>query len=197
MTDSYYLSRLKKYLDKLDTKTIENFVNQLIIAESNKSSIFIVGNGGSASTASHMTTDLASLSSNYNFNLAVVSLVDNSSLITAVANDFDFDLIFSSQLYRLAKPRDLLILFSASGNSPNLISAVESANEIGMESFGFLGFDGGIIKNIIKKYSLIDTEIGDYGPVEDIHLVINHMIKELLIEHLKSNPKYVQRGKGN
>lgn len=179
--DVDYLKRLKLYLDTLDINKIEILIKELLEIEKRESRVFTIGNGGSASTASHMATDLSSLNSGFNFKLGISSLVDNSSLITAISNDDDFKNIFSSQLSRLGKSGDLVILFSASGNSPNLISAIKTANIIGMKSFGILGFNGGKIKNLVTDYLLVETKLGDYGPVEDIHLVVNHMIKEEII----------------
>lgn len=181
MIQNNYLERLQFYLKKLELNQINDIVDLLIWAESNGSQVFIAGNGGSASTASHMATDLFSLNSKVNFKIKVSSLCDNNSLITAIGNDNNFSYVFCEQIKVLGKVDDVLIVISASGNSPNLICAVETANTIGMKSFGMLGFNGGKIKNLVSNYLLVETKIGDYGPSEDIHLMVNHIVKEEII----------------
>lgn len=157
----------------------------IIALSSRNSSLFLAGNGGSASTASHMMTDLLSLNSKCGLTVRVNCLSDNNSLITALGNDLHFHKIFSEQLKTYGRKGDLLIVISASGNSPNLISAVTEANIIGIDTFGILGFDGGEIKHIVSDYILVKTDIGDYGPAEDIHLMINHMLKENILNIFK------------
>jgi D-sedoheptulose 7-phosphate isomerase len=185
MIEHNYIGRLQTYLEKFELKQIDFLVDLLISVESNGSRVFIAGNGGSASTASHMATDLLSLNSKSGFKLKVISLCDNTSLITAVANDNDFSQVFCEQIKILGQEGDLLIVISASGNSPNLLHALEAAEHLKMKTVGILGFDGGKIKNLVSKYLLVKSEIGDYGPVEDIHLIINHMIKERVLNRMK------------
>ena len=180
-----YIDRLYAYLEKFDLKQVDFLVDLLVSVESKGSQIFIAGNGGSASTASHMATDLLSLNSKSNFKLKVISLCDNTSLITAVSNDNDFSQIFSDQLKILGQEGDVLIVISASGNSRNLVHALKVAENLKIETVGILGFDGGKIKNLVSNYMLVESETGDYGPVEDIHLMINHMVKEGILNRIK------------
>jgi D-sedoheptulose 7-phosphate isomerase len=180
-----YIDRLQTYLEKFDFRQIDFLVELLVSVESTGSHVFIAGNGGSASTASHMATDLLSLNSKSNFKLKVISLCDNTSLITAVGNDIDFSQIFCEQIKLLGREGDVLIVISASGNSPNLIHAITAADRLKVKTLGILGFDGGKIKNLVSKYLLVKSEIGDYGPVEDIHLMINHMVKEGVLNRIK------------
>jgi len=165
-------------------KNIRLIADAIISTKASGKKIFIVGNGGSATTATHMVTDLSSLSKKFDYHLCALSLVDSISTITAIGNDYEFENIFSHQLERLGKPGDLLIVFSASGNSLNLISAVNRARYLGIESIAVLGFDGGHLKQLVNSCILVESEIGDYGPVEDIHLMIAHIVKELIIEDL-------------
>lgn len=140
-------------------------------------SVWLVGNGGSASTTEHFETDLSFVRlRNITTKSKVCALSANSSLITAIANDLGYEHIFSHQLIRRAEPDDLCIVISASGNSENLIRAVYVCEDIGVNVMGLLGFDGGKLMQIIDDVILIDTAIGKYGPVEDAHLAICHSL---------------------
>ena len=113
-----------------------------------------------------------------------LSLADNTSYITALANDYGYDKIFAYQLEQLLQKGDVLIAISASGNSQNLIEAVKYANGEGVTTIGMLGFDGGKLLPLCDYNIHVKTEIGEYGPVEDIHLFIDHIITGYLIERL-------------
>jgi D-sedoheptulose 7-phosphate isomerase len=139
--------------------------------------IWIMGNGGSASTAEHFETDLLFLRKDKDFpKVRAFSLTTNSSAISAIANDINFESIFSRQLERKAIGGDICIIISASGSSPNLISAARFAKEIGIKTIGLLGFDGGVLNEIVDHRLIVRTEIGKYGPVEDLHLSVCHAI---------------------
>jgi D-sedoheptulose 7-phosphate isomerase len=144
-------------------------------------SVYIAGNGGSASTASHFATDIGIGSLNRANPVRSVSLCDNSAPITAIANDVDYSYIFAQQLKLLGNQGDLLILISASGNSDNLLKAAEVATELGMESHSLTGFDGGKLKQITLGRNIhVETPKGAYGLVEDAHLAICHVITECI-----------------
>lgn len=152
-----------------------------------QNSIWIMGNGGSASTAEHFETDLSFIRKGNTFPKTKVSaLTVNSSLLSAIANDIGYENVFSHQLFRKAKSGDLCILISASGNSENLIKAAIAAKEIGLHTFGLLGFDGGKLAQILDSSIIVRTEIGKYGPVEDIHLAICHALSEIVGQKLVS-----------
>lgn len=144
------------------------------------SNIFICGNGGSATTASHFAVDLGVGSSKVGMNLKVFSLVDNSGVITATGNDLDYSQIFSSQVKHLGRKNDILILISASGNSQNLLNGLDAAHEMQMMSISLTGFDGGQLKNKSMKNVHVSTPVGEYGIVEDLHMSICHRITDLL-----------------
>lgn len=144
------------------------------------SNIFICGNGGSATTASHFAVDLGVGSSKVGINLKVFSIVDNSGVITATGNDLDYSEIFSSQVKHLGRKNDILILISASGNSQNLLNALDAAHEMQMLSISLTGFDGGQLKNKSMKNVHVSTPVGEYGIVEDLHMSICHRITDLL-----------------
>lgn len=143
--------------------------------------VYIAGNGGSASTASHFATDIGIGSLNRANPVRSVSLCDNTAAITAIANDMDYSSIFAQQMKLLGKQGDLLVVISASGNSENLIKAVGVASELGIESFSLTGFDGGKLKQLTPGRNIhVETPKGAYGLVEDAHLAICHVITECI-----------------
>ena len=143
----------------------------------------MIGNGGSASTASHMSCDLnkgASLFSEQP--LRVMSLTDNMAHFSALANDEGYESVFSGQLRNLLTEKDMLIGISASGNSPNCVAAFHLAKEKGAKVLGLLGFSGGTMAELADF--CITVASNEYGPVEDAHLIINHIVTEKLKDRL-------------
>ncbi len=176
-----YSKYLKELLGSLDHSSIEKTFEILDTARKRRNKIFIIGNGGSASTASHVCNDfgLAALKSNNSSNqepFKVISLTDNNSVITALGNDNGFENIFIEQLKVLFEEGDILIAISASGNSENLVNACKWVKEKKGISIGWLGFNGGKLNTICDNVILINTPIGEYAPVEDMHLIINHIL---------------------
>lgn len=171
---SLYLSKL---LSSLDFRVLEE-VSKLFISRSKQGkTVYLMGNGGSASTASHFATDLMHCSLiNHRPIIRAVSLSDNISLITAISNDRGYEYAFSHQLERLAKKGDILIAISASGNSKNLIEAFKTARSMGVTTVALVGFDGGKIMRMADYVVHVKTVKGQYGPVEDAHLFIDHMV---------------------
>lgn len=168
----------------LDVKKATQIIFDCI---SNKNSIWILGNGGSASTAEHFETDLSFVRyDKKTLKINASALTSNSSLITAISNDIGFEKIFSHQLQRKASKGDLCIVISASGNSLNLINGVKVAKLMGLTSIGLLGFDGGELAGQVDFSIIVKTEIGKYGPVEDAHLAICHAISQELLNHLNA-----------
>ena len=163
-------------LKSVDLQAVESVVNALLVVRLQGGTLFVAGNGGSASTASHIATDFMLGSRLSKPPLRVVSLSDNVATITATGNDRDFKLIFARQLSKLAYPEDLLLVVSASGNSPNILECVAAAKAIGLTTIGFTGFDGGELARQVDLLVHVPTRIGAYGAVEDAHLAINHMI---------------------
>jgi D-sedoheptulose 7-phosphate isomerase len=169
-----YISRL---LEELDLDSLERIVEGLNGSRGEGKSVFIIGNGGSAATASHMANDLAfgsRVKSERSFR--VISLTDNVPVLTAAANDLGYEQVFLRQLQVHYKPGDKLLVISASGNSPNLVLAAEWVKGQGGEVFGFLGFDGGKLKEICDVSVVVRTNKGEYGPVEDVHMVLDHLL---------------------
>jgi len=167
-------------LNSVDLDAVESVSNALLQARDQGSRIFVVGNGGSAATASHMATDLMLGSGLADPPLRVVALTDNQAIITATGNDVSFDQVFSRQIIHLAERGDILIAVSASGNSPNVLACVDAAKGMGLITVAFTGFDGGRLSPLVDLLVHVPTRIGAYGPVEDVHLMVNHMITEQL-----------------
>jgi len=152
----------------------------LRLARELEATVFVAGNGGSATTASHMVTDLMFGRGLPEPGLRVVGLADNQAVITATGNDVSFDEVFARQIRRLAHAGDILILISASGKSPNIIRAAEEARSLGVTVIGLTGFDGGQLAGLSDVSIHVPSETGASGPVEDVHLIINHMLVHLL-----------------
>ena len=177
----FYREECIEALNSVDLNAVKSVSDALLAARERGASVFVVGNGGSAATASHMATDLMLGSGLVNPPLRVIALTDNQAIITATGNDLNFDQVFSRQLTHLAQWGDVLIAVSASGNSPNVLTCVHAAQQMGLTTIAFTGFDGGQLATMVDLLIHVPTRQGAYGPVEDVHLMVNHMITE----HLK------------
>ena len=178
-----YLTRLKLILDNIDSDVISDIVDILDQTIVNKSRIYIIGNGGSSATASHMANDLGvglKVRNIVNFN--VVSLADNSPVITAIANDIGYENIFFMQMKGLINPNDIVIAISCSGDSPNIIKAADYAQDLGCKIIGITGFNGGYLKSISDLSFHVDTPKNEYGLVEDVHMILDHIIYSYYIQ---------------
>ena len=172
-----YVERLKDLLDRIDKNAIAEIINALETAQHKKSNIYVMGNGGSAATASHMVNDLGvGLQRRGLMYFRISSLADNTPVTTALANDVGYDNIFVSQLINRLEPDDVTIAISCSGDSPNIVRACEYASKIGATIIGVTGFGGGKLKEMADISFHIDTPKGEYGLVEDMHLILDHII---------------------
>lgn len=176
-----YCNYLITLLQKLDHKQLADCFQQMEEARQNGNTIFVIGNGGSASTASHIGNDfglavLKKTNKSVNKSYRVLALTDNMSVISAIGNDSTYNNIFLDQLKVHYCTGDKLIVISASGNSPNLVSATEWVKQQGGIVIGWLGFDGGKLKDMVDLPIVITSPKGEYAPVEDMHLIINHII---------------------
>ncbi len=175
-----YIFELTRCLESLDKTKIELIVDVLVNAYKKDRKVFILGNGGSATTASHMACDLGKgtlqrVYDNTERRFRVISLTDNVAIMTAFANDLSFDDIFVQQLRNLVESDDVVIALSGSGNSPNVVKAIEYAKLCGAKTIGILGFKtGGKLGNMVDYSIIVDSN--HYGPIEDIQLILNHMI---------------------
>lgn len=184
-----YLEYLSTVINKIDLGQISEFIKEIEISREDESTIFVAGNGGSAATASHMVNDIGTdvmRKSEINNPFRIMALTDNNALMTAIGNDVGYDNLFLYQLRLYFKPGDKLILISASGNSRNLIEAAEWTKKRGGKVIGLLGFDGGKLKSLCDLVVQVETPKGEYGPVEDLHMILNHILSNWLIMHLKS-----------
>lgn len=178
---STYFSNTQKIITSLDMIQINKLVEIIDKVRKNSKILYIAGNGGSASTASHFAADLGVGSLARANPVKAISLCDNLSVITAISNDFEYELIFEKQLKLLGEAGDLLIVISASGNSKNLVQAIKVAQAMGITIFSLTGFDGGKVKKITSDNNIhIPTSIGEYGLVEDTHLAICHVVTECI-----------------
>jgi D-sedoheptulose 7-phosphate isomerase len=179
LTVNKYLAELKTVYENFPTPQVINCA-LAILRLSGKGNLYVIGNGGSASTASHMAIDLGVGSLRRQNPVRCISLVENAGVLTATSNDLDFNSVFSQQIELLAQPGDMLICFSASGNSRNLIEAVLAAKKLGVSTVGVTGFDGGKLKEICDLSIHIPTKLGSYGVVEDAHSSVSHILTEII-----------------
>ncbi|MFB3813629.1 MAG: HAD-IIIA family hydrolase [Terriglobales bacterium] len=174
-----YNERLQRCFDETPVEKLERIVEILREARREQRRVFFLGNGGSAATAMHMAVDFGKGTAVPGVpRLRAISLADNVGAITAWANDDSYDVVFKEQLVNLLEPGDVVIAITASGNSPNVLRAVEYARERKAITIGFIGFGGGKLKNMVD----IDVTVSpkDYGVVEDFHLVLNHILSQYL-----------------
>jgi D-sedoheptulose 7-phosphate isomerase len=174
-----YIEIEKQVLDALNDEDINRVMNVLENARLTGKRIFICGNGGSASTASHLECDFnKGISYEQDVKYDIECLSDNVPMMMAIANDIGYDDIFAVPLRNKLKPGDVVIGISGSGNSENVIRAFEYANELGADTIAFTGYSGGKLKQM-ARYN-IHVEIDNMQIVEDIHLVLNHMMMYIL-----------------
>jgi len=181
-----YCDYVQKLLSEIDIESVKRVVDCLLEARENNKTIYFAGNGGSASTASHFAQDMGEVGRKIRGKgFRTQSINDNVSALTAISNDYSYDNVFSLQIQYNFDAGDVLVVISASGNSPNVIKAVELAKEKGGSTVALVGFDGGRLAKICDHIVHVQSKKGEYGPVEDIHLILNHMIVSYLMMELK------------
>jgi D-sedoheptulose 7-phosphate isomerase len=184
-----YLDRLLKTLDGMPVDDIARLSEMLYRAYSDEKQVFILGNGGSASTASHMAADLGKNTIGPNMRrFRIMSLNDNIPLLTALSNDLGYENMFAEQLQNLIQSGDVLIVISGSGNSPNVLKAMEYAQGRSAQVAALLGFGGGRAAELSDLNVVIDSD--DYGVVEDAHLIVNHILVEHFRQRLATERPY-------
>jgi D-sedoheptulose 7-phosphate isomerase len=187
-----HLTKTIESINSLDESKLTFFVEKIMETVETKNTIFFAGNGGSASTASHFVNDLLTA---YTYEQSAErpfthkkakaqSLTESTGIVTGLTNDFNFDDIFSNQLRTISDVGDMLVIISASGNSQNLLNAVSYGNENGIFTVAIVGFDGGKVSKTAQLVIHAKTGNGDYGPAEDVHLVINHAVASLIRDKL-------------
>ena len=181
-----YLDYVKKVLDQIDTTSIRRFVETLLDVRKRGATVFFIGNGGSAATASHFANDLSFGTNDYERPFRVVSLTDNVPVLTALGNDYGYEDIFVRQLRVHGKSADVLVGISASGNSQNLVKAFGYASEIGMCTVAITAFEGGRLKTMADETIHVPTLRGEYGPAEDAHMVLDHLVSAYLVRAIRN-----------
>jgi len=190
-----YLQRLQEEIAATDQQALQRWADLLYDAWEQEQFVFIFGNGGSGTTASHMAEDLgkstlleADLQDSSKKRLKVLSLTDNAGWIMAVGNDLGYDQIFVQQLMNYASPGDLVIAISGSGKSPNVLNAVQWANQQGLKTFGLTGYDGGQLKE--EQQDGLHVALDDMGMVESIHLALFHWVLNDVFARINQQGRY-------
>lgn len=179
-----YFEELKTTIDKINKDDINTVMNKLLEARERKARIYIFGNGGSASTASHFVCDFnKGVSEKLDNRFRFICLNDNVASVMALANDISYDVVFKFQLENYLEPGDLVIGISGSGNSKNVIEAIEYAKEQKAETIGLVGYNGGKLKEV--AHCSIHVPINDMQKVEDIHMIFDHLMMKILKAYLE------------
>lgn len=178
----HYLSEL---LSKIDYSKLGLMAEKFLEARRLNRTIFFLGNGGSAATASHFANDMSIGPRDFERPFRCVSLTDNVPILTAIGNDFGYDDIFVLQLKTLLKKDDIVVAISASGNSPNIVKAIQYAKSHGAYVIGLSGFDGGKLASLSDLSLCVKTPKGEYGPVEDLHMVFDHLLGSYLMRRIR------------
>ena len=190
-----YVGRLQAELERVDRREIQAWADQLFEAWDQEKFVFVFGNGGSATTATHISEDLGKSSLRHEHlrdetkkRLKILSLTDNLGWILAVGNDLHYDQIFVQQLMNYGSQGDLVIAISGSGNSPNVLAAVDWANRHGLKTFGLTGFDGGKLRRM--AHAGMHVPLDDMGMVESIHLALFHWVLNDVYAHINHEGRH-------
>lgn len=181
-----YIDYLQSVLKNISTVEIARFIETLLDARRRGAAVFFVGNGGSAATASHFANDLAYGTNEYGQPFRVFSLTDNVPVLTALGNDYGYEEIFVRQLRVMGSPGDIVVGISASGNSPNLIKVFEYARSAGIKTVALTAFDGGKMRLMADEGIHVPTEPKEYGPAEDAHMVLDHLVGAYLLRYVRA-----------
>ncbi len=177
----WYFDEMKAVLDRIDRAPLREAIDVLHQARMDGRQVFIMGNGGSASTASHMVCDLAKNTRQPDWpHYKVIGLADNMAIFSAYGNDDGYDNVFRLQLANLLNPGDVVVAISTSGNSPNVLRAIELANERGATVIGMTGFGAGKLGPMVDVHLHVPSDCIEQ--VEDIHLMLEHLITKALRE---------------
>ena len=185
---SGYFAYLKDILNRIDLDSLGRLVKEFEDARGDNKTIFVAGNGGSAATATTMANDIGFdiiKKTGIDEPFRILALTDNTSVITAIGNDVGYDNIFLNQLKIHYRKGDKLLVISASGNSENVVRAAQWVKTQGGRVIGMLGFTGGKLGSICDVFIHVKAESGEYGPVEDAHLIINHILAHWFQNKLK------------
>lgn len=195
LASNAYLQRLNEEVSRIDLAAMQRWADLIFQAWENGRFVFIFGNGGSGTTASHMAEDLGKstlherdLKDESKKRLKVLSLTDNAGWLMAVGNDLAYDQIFVQQLMNYGSEGDVVIAISGSGNSPNVLNAVDWANRHGLTTFGLTGYAGGKLKQM--QTDGLHVELNDMGMVESIHLCLFHWVLNDVFARINHEGRY-------
>ena len=176
-----YLAYLSDLLAQLDVEAVEQIIDAFVEAGEQGRTIYFIGNGGCAATASHFANDIGFGTRAPGFRpFKAFSLVDNVAVMTALANDNGYDAVFVRQLEGILQPGDVVVALSVSGNSANVVKAMRYAKESGALTIGCTGFDGGALREMADISLHVPALRGEYGPVEDVFMILDHLIYSYL-----------------
>jgi len=188
---SSYLSALKKALDGLNEPALETAAGALYQAYEDGHTIFVCGNGGSSATASHMVNDISKLTiAEGKKRIKALSLSDNTPLLTAWSNDSSYEDCFVEQLKNFLSMGDVLVAISSSGNSPNVLKAVEYANAAGGVTVGFSGFKGGKLAKSARINVIAPSD--SVQIIEDVHTILSHLVCLMLVSKIRKEKQCSQ-----
>ena len=192
---SAYLGRLKEEIDRLDQAAIQRWSDLIYKAWENEKFVFVFGNGGSGTNATHFSEDLGKsslrpddLMDESKKRLKIMSLTDNLGWIMAVGNDVGYEQIFQQQLMNYGSAGDLVVAISGSGNSPNIVNAVEWSKRHGLTVFGLSGYRGGKLKEL--QHDGLHVALDDMGMVESIHLCVFHWVLNDVFARINGEGRY-------
>lgn len=195
LASNAYLQRLNEEVSRIDQTAMQRWADLIFQAWENGRFVFIFGNGGSGTTASHMAEDLGKstlherdLKDESKKRLKVLSLTDNAGWLMAVGNDLAYDQIFVQQLMNYGSAGDVVIAISGSGNSQNVLNAVDWANRHGLTTFGLTGYSGGKLK--LMQTDGLHVELNDMGMVESIHLCLFHWVLNDVFARINHEGRY-------
>jgi D-sedoheptulose 7-phosphate isomerase len=166
---------LRNLLSEISIEQIDDVLEVFERAYRDDRTIFICGNGGSASTASHWVCDFSKGTvAAKGKRMRMICLGDNLPMLTAYANDVNYESVFAEPVRTYVRPHDVVVLLTASGNSPNVLEAAKAAREVGATTIGLIGFGGGKLAELVDHQVTVNCR--EYGPVEDLHLILDHIV---------------------
>ncbi|NMF63590.1 hypothetical protein DP113_09570 [Brasilonema octagenarum UFV-E1] len=181
----HYIKVLRDVLSLLDFVAIEKIAHIIFNTVNRQAQVLLVGNGGSANNAAHYRCDFLSTFRYHQLRFQVLNLAESPAMLTALGNDFDFTEIFSYQVQENGRPGDLLIMLTASGNSPNILAACKTAQKLDMCTVSITGFDGGKVAQMADFNITIPSD--NYGIIEDTQLAVGHMLSQTISGMLKKS----------
>jgi D-sedoheptulose 7-phosphate isomerase len=177
-TARLYTDELQSVVGRLDTGMIDQIAETIYQAYLKESTVFVIGNGGSATLATHVACDLGKNVSSVSKRIRAIALTDNVAMLTAWANDLSYESVFAEQLRNFVRPGDLVFAISCSGNSKNILQAIKVGREAGAGIVGVTGFQGGEMKSLCDDCLVVPSE--NMQVIEDLHTVVSHAVATIL-----------------